>query len=95
MVKFAVNGNPYFGTVDGGNNFSIAVSGADLAADTSFGVSVSGVTAAGAPYTANTTSTHLVDLVASATITVDNITDDDVLNTIGGFRQYHDLGRAH
>jgi hypothetical protein len=80
MVQFAVNGNPYFGTVAAGSVFSIAVSGADLAADTSFGVSVTGITTAGIVYSAIATSTHTVDTVASATITVDNITADDIVN---------------
>ncbi|MCP4982821.1 MAG: Ig-like domain-containing protein, partial [Gammaproteobacteria bacterium] len=79
-VSFTINGTAYSGTVGAGNTFSIAVSGADLAADTSFDATVSGNDIAGNPFTATTTSTHNVDLVASATISVDNITTDNIVD---------------
>ena len=79
-VSFTVNGTPYSGTVGAGNAFSIAVAGADLAAQTSFDATVTGSDAAGNPFSATTTSTHTVDLSAAATITVDPITADDVVN---------------
>jgi hypothetical protein len=79
-VSFTVNGTPYSGTVGAGNTFSIAVNGADLAADTSFDATVTGTDGAGNPFSATTTSTHGVDLVASATIAVDPITSDDIVN---------------
>ena len=47
IVNFAVNGNPYNGTVDAGSRFSIAVDGLDLAADTSFVAAVTGITTEG------------------------------------------------
>ena len=56
------------------------MAGADLAADTSFDATVTGDDAAGNPFTATTTSTHTVNTTASATITVGDITADDVLN---------------
>ncbi len=80
IVSFTVNGHDYSGTVDAGNNFSIAVAGADLAAQTSFDVSVAGTDTAGNPFSETITSTHTVDTGASATITVDSITADDVVN---------------
>ncbi|WP_373091675.1 Ig-like domain-containing protein, partial [Zhongshania sp.] len=58
----------------------IAVDGADLAADTSFDATVTGTDAAGNPFTATTTSTHTVDTAASATITVNDITPDDIVD---------------
>jgi hypothetical protein len=79
-VSFTVNGTPYSGTVGAGNTFSIAVNGADLAADTSFVATVTGTDGAGNPFSATTTSTHGVDLAASATISVDSITADDIVN---------------
>ncbi len=81
-VSFDINGNSYTGTVVAGNSFSIAVAGADLAADTSFDASVIGFDGAGNPFSATTTSTHSVDLVANATISVDPITADDVINAV-------------
>lgn len=85
IVNFAVNGTAYFGSVGADSTFSIAVSGADLAADTSFHASVTfTVAVVSSPTTglAFTTSTHTVDLTARAKITVDNITDDDVVATV-------------
>ncbi|WP_344933600.1 Ig-like domain-containing protein, partial [Zhongshania borealis] len=79
-VSFTINGTPYSGTVQAGNTFTIAVAGADLAADTSFDASVAGTDSAGNPFTATTTSTHTVDSASSASITVNNITADDVVN---------------
>ncbi len=79
-VTIDINGNIYTGSVGAGNNFSIAVSGSDLAADTTLNATVSGNDVAGNPFSAATTSTHSVDTSASATISVDNITADDVLN---------------
>ncbi|EIF42641.1 VCBS, partial [gamma proteobacterium BDW918] len=79
-VSFTINGTPYSGTVLAGNTYSIAVDGADLAADTSFDATVTGTDAAGNPFTATTTSTHTVDTSAVATITVNDITADDVVD---------------
>ncbi|WP_344939324.1 Ig-like domain-containing protein, partial [Zhongshania borealis] len=79
-ISFTINGTPYSGTVLAGNTYSIAVDGADLAADTSFDATVAGSDDAGNPFTATTTSTHTVDTSAAATITVDAITPDDIVN---------------
>ncbi|MCP4389847.1 MAG: Ig-like domain-containing protein, partial [Gammaproteobacteria bacterium] len=79
-VSLDVNGNTYTGTVGAGNIFSIAVPGSDLAADTTLDATVIGNDIAGNPFTATITSTHTVDTAASATINVDNITADDVLD---------------
>ncbi len=79
-VSFTINGTGYSGTVLAGNTFSISVLGADLAADTNFDATVTGSDDVGNPFTATATSTHTVDTTASATITVNNITPDDILN---------------
>ena len=79
-VSFTINGTNYTGTVLAGNTFSISVAGADLAADTNFDATVTGSDNAGNPFTATVTSTHTVDTTSSATITVDNITPDDIVN---------------
>ena len=79
-VSFTINSTAYSGVVAAGNTFSISVAGSDLAADTSFDVTVTGTDAAGNPFSATTTSTHGVDTTASATISVDAITADDIVN---------------
>ena len=81
-ISFSVNGTAYSGTVGAGNSFSVAVDGADLAGDTSFDVTVSGSDLAENPFNATTTSTHSVDLSASASISVDPITVDNVINAV-------------
>jgi hypothetical protein len=80
IVGLTVNGVDYSGRVNADNTFAIAVSGLDLANDVSFEVTVEGADTAGNPFSATTTSTHTVDTVASATITVDDITADDTVN---------------
>ena len=79
-VSFTINGTAYSGTVDSSSNFSIDVAGSDLAADTSFDATVTGTDNAGNSFSATTTSTHSVDTSAAATISVDNITADDIIN---------------
>jgi hypothetical protein len=79
-VSIDINGNSYSGTVGAGNSFSISVPGADLVADTTLVASVSGIDASGDPFTVTVTSSHSVDTVASATISVDPITADDIVN---------------
>jgi|LGVF01.1.fsa_nt_gb T1SS-143 domain-containing protein len=82
-VSFTVNGTEYTTTVDpGGTTWSVAVSGADLAADTEFEATVTGTDNNGNPFSGTTTSTHTVDLEANATITVGNITADDIVNSV-------------
>ena len=79
-VSFTINGTAYSGTVDSSSNFSIDVAGSDLAADTSFDATVTGTDNAGNSFSATTTSTHTVNTSAAATISVDNITADDIIN---------------
>ena len=79
-VSFTIAGADYSGLVGAGNTFSISVAGADLAADTSFDAIVTGADAAGNPFSATTTSTHSINLIGSASITIDNVTSDDIVN---------------
>ncbi|MAF15609.1 MAG: hypothetical protein CMG93_06480, partial [Marinomonas sp.] len=80
-VTMEINGTTYTATVQANKTWSVDVAGSDLAADTSFVASVSGTDSAGNSYSASTTSTHTVDLAATAgTVTVDAITADDVIN---------------
>ena len=82
-VTLTVNGNTYTGLVDASNNFSIDVAGTDLRddADTTIDASVTtSVGGANPEATATDTEGYSVDLVAAATITVDPITADDIVN---------------
>ncbi|MDV7212108.1 Ig-like domain-containing protein, partial [Azotobacter beijerinckii] len=85
-VSLLVNGTLYTGSVidlgDGALGFAIAVAGSDLAADTSLTATVSGSDAAGNGYNAATTSTHTTKLSTGATISVDLVTADDILNAV-------------
>ncbi len=80
-MTLTVNGNTFTGTVSGGL-FSINVPGTDLTADSDSTIDASVTTsdAAGNTATATDTEGYSVDTSASATITVDNITADDIVN---------------
>ncbi|RBO83729.1 retention module-containing protein, partial [Marinomonas aquiplantarum] len=81
IVTMTIGGTLYTAEVQANKTWSVEVAGSDLAADTSFDVTVIGEDASGNPYSATTTSTHTVDLAAEAgTVTVNNITEDDVIN---------------
>ncbi|MGF1899435.1 Ig-like domain-containing protein, partial [Aliivibrio sifiae] len=81
VVTMTINGQAYQTTVDENGNWSVDVAGADLANDTEFEVSVASTDAAGNTIESTATSTHTVDLVADAgTVTVADITEDDVIN---------------
>ena len=82
-VTLTVNGTTYTGLVDASNNFSIDVAGTDLRddADTTIDASVTtSVGGANPEATATDTEGYTVDLVAAATISVDPITADDIVN---------------
>ncbi|MFT5700549.1 MAG: hypothetical protein ACI8ZB_003424, partial [Desulforhopalus sp.] len=81
-VTFTVNGNNYTGTVDANGTTwtSVPVAGSDLAADTDFTATATGTDAAGNPISADGDSVHTVDLAGEGSITVDNITTDDIVN---------------
>jgi hypothetical protein len=81
IVTLTVNGNAYTGAVSGGA-FSIDVAGSDLAADgdTTVDASVTTTDGAGNSTTATDTQAYSVDLVASASISIDDITADNVIN---------------
>ena len=81
IVTLTVNGTAYTGAVSG-STFSIDVAGSDLAADADHTVdaSVSTTDAAGNSTTATATHLYSVDTTISASIAVDAITTDNVLN---------------
>ncbi|RXJ63433.1 hypothetical protein CRV06_07090, partial [Halarcobacter anaerophilus] len=78
-LTYTVNGEQT--TVGEDGSWSADVAGSDLAADTSFEVSVESSDEAGNTVTTKGTSSHTVDVEAQAgTVSVDNITTDDVIN---------------
>jgi len=84
-VSLVVNGVEYSGTVDDNGRFSLPVAGADLVVDTSFDVTVTGVDENGDPISSTITtggSTHTVDLTAEATVNVNPVTADGIVNAI-------------
>ncbi|WP_251309351.1 retention module-containing protein, partial [Halomonas sp. NCCP-2165] len=79
-VTLTVGGTDYTGTVDADGNYAIEVPGSVLAGDNQVEASVSGSDEAGNPFTADTSRPYGVDTEASATITIDTIAGDDVIN---------------
>jgi len=93
-VGFSVNGTAYSGVIAADNRFSIPVAGFDLQNDSSFVVTVEGADDAGNPFTASATSTHSIDLVATANISVDSIAYDDILNDTKAVGMFDVTGRV-
>ncbi|MGR0279523.1 Ig-like domain-containing protein, partial [Marinomonas dokdonensis] len=79
-VSLVINNIDYETTVDATGDWSIDVSGADLAADPSFEVVVTSTDNVGNQIESRITSTHEIDLSAFATINVDAITADSIIN---------------
>jgi hypothetical protein len=80
-VTLEINGKTYTTTVTTGGVWSVDVSGSDLAADTAFNAVVTSSDAAGNTVNTTGSSTHTVDLAATAgTVSVNAITADDVIN---------------
>nr|BFF35602.1 hypothetical protein BACT7_04640 [Tenacibaculum mesophilum] len=78
-VTLVINGNNYTGTVDASGNYSINVPGSDLAADTDTTVEASFLSYA----TCSTNTNHVYNVDTTApvpTISVDNITADNIVN---------------
>ncbi|RII81639.1 Ig-like domain-containing protein, partial [Neopusillimonas maritima] len=78
-VTITVNGQTYTTQVADGA-WSVDVAGADLAADSAINVSVTTTDAAGNTATATAEHTYSVDTEVSATIAIDTIAGDDVIN---------------
>ena len=80
-VTLTVNGQTSTGLVQEDNTFSIAVSGSDLAADTSISASVTITDKAGNITTATDDNSYSVDITPpSASITLDTIATDNIIN---------------
>ncbi|HER34339.1 MAG TPA: retention module-containing protein, partial [Halothiobacillaceae bacterium] len=79
-VTLTVGGQDFTGTVDGDNSYTIDVSGSLLAENSQVEASVTGSDNAGNTFSATTTRDYAVDTEAAATITIDTIAGDDVIN---------------
>ncbi|MBE4579778.1 Ig-like domain-containing protein [Vibrio navarrensis] len=79
-VTLEINGKTYTTTVGADGTWSVDVAGSDLAADTAFDAVVTSSDAAGNTVDTTGSSTHTVDLAATASIDVDPITDDRIIN---------------
>src|SRR5678815_1040163 len=79
VVTLTVNSVEYTGAASGGV-FSINVAGSDLAADSNVHGSVTATDAAGNEATATDDQAYTVDLAASASISINDITADDIIN---------------
>ena len=82
VITTSINGQTYAGAVDtNGTTWTIShVAGSDLAGDTTFAVTATGSDDAGNPISVTGDSIHRVDTNVVATVSVDNITSDDVIN---------------
>jgi methionine-rich copper-binding protein CopC/endonuclease YncB( thermonuclease family) len=78
-VTVTVNGTDYTGSVTSGA-FSIEVAGSDLAADTQVTASVSMTDEVGNTATATDTKIYSIDNTTTATISLDTITSDNIIN---------------
>uniref|UniRef100_UPI003462B068 Ig-like domain-containing protein n=1 Tax=Legionella sp. W05-934-2 TaxID=1198649 RepID=UPI003462B068 len=81
-VTLTINGTDYTGTLDGSLQFAIDVAGSELVADGDSQIdgSITTYDLAGNPGTATSTQSYTVDTTASASISVDTITPDDIVN---------------
>ena len=79
-VTLTVGNNAYTATVDANGNYSVAVPGSVLADNGSVSASVSVADAVGNSATASTSQSYSVDTTAQASITLDSITPDNLLN---------------
>ncbi|MFS8328939.1 Ig-like domain-containing protein, partial [Vreelandella titanicae] len=79
-VTLTVGDESYSGQVDADGNYAIDVPGSVLAENDSISAEVTGEDAAGNTYSADTARDYGVDTDASATITIDTIAGDDVIN---------------
>ncbi|GAB3242525.1 Ig-like domain-containing protein [Chitinimonas naiadis] len=79
-ITLSVNGHDYHTTAAADGSYSVAVAGADLAADTSIDATVLAHDTAGNVGSANAVHNHTVDTTASARIALDVVTSDNTVN---------------
>jgi gliding motility-associated-like protein len=82
IVTLSINGNTFTGALLGDGTYSINVPGSDLAADsdTTVAASVLATDAAGNSATATDTQVYNVDILSVPTLTIADITADNILN---------------
>ncbi|WP_175470087.1 retention module-containing protein, partial [Desulfoluna spongiiphila] len=83
-VTLTVNGTDYQGTVNADGTFAVDVAGSDLAQDPDHTIDakITVTDSAGNTETATASEGYGVDTQASATISVDPITDDSIINAL-------------
>ncbi|WP_133698627.1 Ig-like domain-containing protein, partial [Chromohalobacter marismortui] len=79
-VTLTIGDQSYEGTVGDDLTYSIDVAGEVLAANDTMAANVTGTDEAGNAFSADTTRDYSVDTDASATITIDPVTDDNTVN---------------
>jgi large repetitive protein len=79
-VTLTVNGVDYTGAVQAGGGYSISVAGSNLAAAGSVHASVTATDTAGNTATGTADHAYTVDTTATASITVDSVTADNIVN---------------
>ncbi|RBP36445.1 hypothetical protein DFR37_11224, partial [Eoetvoesiella caeni] len=79
-VTITVNGQNYVAMVDANGTWAVNVATSDLVADTTVVVNATSIDAAGNEIVVSTTHTHGVDTVAEATITINDVTNDNIVN---------------
>ncbi|MFI9653086.1 Ig-like domain-containing protein, partial [Guyparkeria halopsychrophila] len=79
-VTLTIGGQEFTGTVDADNNYAIDVPGSLLAANDTVSATVTGSDDAGNDFTASAGREYGVDTAASATITIDPVTGDDLID---------------
>ncbi len=80
IVTITVNGNNYSGSVNNQGEFNISVSGKDLAQDGNIKASVTTSNVVGDSVTASTNLGYVVDTQIEATIEINDITADNIIN---------------
>ncbi|HEY9104138.1 Ig-like domain-containing protein, partial [Chitinimonas sp.] len=79
-VTLVVNGVSYAATAAADGSYSTSVKGSDLAANTTITATVAAHDAAGNVGNVSGTHTHAVDLSATASITLNSVTADNIVN---------------
>ncbi|MCZ0925777.1 Ig-like domain-containing protein [Vreelandella janggokensis] len=79
-VTLTIGENEYTGQVDADGNYSIDVDGDVLAENDTIEANVSGSDEAGNEFSADTIREYAVDTTAEAGITIDPVTDDNIVN---------------
>jgi len=81
-ITFVINDNTYTGIADENGYWSIPTQGSDLAIVDTFTITAVGVDEYNQPYTETAISRHLIKTSVDATVTINNITDDNNITLV-------------